>query len=128
VGRRRYRRVEIDVTGFDVERVRARVAAEADPDTVLDVVLVGTVAPQALIDPRELEEALQDGCFRARVRNQAAMWLDDTALQAFPERTLVGRYIRLMRDQTAAAPAEERPLLEEAVQVGVAMLLGQEGA
>lgn len=128
VGRRRYRRVEIDVTGLDVERVRAGVTVEADPDTVLDVVLTGTAAPQMLIDVRELEEAIQDACFRARVRNQSTMWLEEEALEAFPERTLVGRYIRLMREQAAAAPLEERPILEEALQVGVTMLLGAEGS
>ncbi len=128
VGRRRYRRVGIDVTGLDAERVRARVTAEVDLDTVLDVVLTGAAAPQMLIDVRELEEAIQDACFRARVRNQSTVWLEEEALEAFPERTLVGRYIRLLREQTAAAPPEERPILEEALQVGVNMLLGAEGS
>ncbi len=128
VGRRRYRRVEIDVTGLDAEHVRARVAAEADPDTVLDLVLTGTAAPQMLIDVRELEEAVQDTCFRARVRNQSTMWLGEEVLETFPERTLVGRYIRLMREQAAAAPPEERLILEEALQVGVSELLRAEGA
>jgi DNA repair exonuclease SbcCD nuclease subunit len=127
VGRRRYRRIEIDVTGLDAERVRARVTAEADPETVLDAVLVGAAAPQALIDARELEDAIQEACFRARVRNQSTPWLDDQALTAFPERTLVGRYIRLLREEAAAAPPEERSILEEAIQVGVARLLGAEG-
>jgi DNA repair exonuclease SbcCD nuclease subunit len=127
IGRRRYRRLEFDITGLDAERVRARVMAEADPEVVLDVVLTGTAAPANLIDARELEEAIQEACFRARVRNQSAMWLDDAALEAFPERTLVGRYIRLMREKAADAP-EERSILEEALQVGVAMVMNAEGS
>lgn len=127
VGRRRYRRLEVDVSGLDADRVRARVLAEIDPDVVLDVVLTGTVAPQMLIDARELEETIQDGCYRARVRNQSTVWLEEKALEAFPERTLVGRYIRLMREQTAAATPEEQSVLQEALQVGVALLLSAEG-
>ncbi len=128
VGRRRYRRVEVDVSGVDPDRVRARVAAEADPDAVLDVVLTGTVTPEHTLDPRELEEALAEGCFRARVRNQSRMWLDQAILDAFPERTLVGRYIRLLREQQQAAPPEEQDLIEEALQAGVSLLLAEAGA
>jgi len=126
VGRRSYRRVEVDVTGLDPESVRAAVLAAAGPDVVLDVVLTGTAPPLRLPEVRELEEALQEACFRARVRNHATVWLDEETLEAFPERTLVGRYIRLMRERAAAAPPQERPVLEEALQVGVTMLLGAE--
>ncbi len=128
VGRRRYRRVAIDVTGSDADRVRARVTAEAGADVVLDVVLTGAVTPGQSLDARELEEALAETCFRARVRNQARLWLDQQALDAFPERTLVGRYIRLLRAQAEAAPAEEQEIIEEALQTGVSELLAATGA
>jgi DNA repair exonuclease SbcCD nuclease subunit len=128
VGRRRYRHVDIDVSGGDPDRIRARVAAEADPDAVLDVVLTGMVTPGQTLDARELEEALAEGCFRVRVRNQARLWLDQAALDAFPERTLVGRYIRLLREQAQGAPPEEQDIIEEALQAGVSQLLGESGA
>ncbi|HEV8338405.1 MAG TPA: DNA repair exonuclease [bacterium] len=127
VGRRRYRRVELDVTGTDPDRVRARVAAETEADVVLDVVLTGTVTPEQTLDARELEESLAEGCFRARVRNQARLWLDQATLDAFPERTLVGRYIRLLRAQAQAAPQEEQEIIEEALQTGVGQLLAEAG-
>ncbi len=128
VGRRRYRRLPVDVTGRDAEKVRAQVLAEGDPDVVLDVVLAGTVAPQSVLDARELEEALQETCFRARVRNESTLWVNEETLAAFPERTLVGRYIRLVRERAAAAPAEEQADLQEALQVGVGLLLSAEGS
>jgi len=127
VGRRRYRRLDLDITGLDAERVRAQVQAAADADVVLDVLLQGTVAPQNLIDARDLEEALQEVCFRARVRNQSALWVSEETLAAFPERTLVGRYIRLIREQAAGAP-EEESIFQEALQVGVGLLLAAEGS
>ncbi len=126
VGRRSYRRVEVDATGLDPEQVRAAALAAAGADVVLDVVLTGTVPPQRLPEVRELEEALQEVCFRARVRNQTTVWLDGETLETFPERTLVGRYIRLMRERAAVAPPQERTILEEALQIGVSMLLGAE--
>ncbi|MDR7426829.1 MAG: DNA repair exonuclease [Armatimonadota bacterium] len=126
VGRRSYRRVEVDITGLDPDRVRAAAMGAAGPDVVLDVVLTGMAPPHRLPQVRDLEEALQEACFRARVRNQVTVWLEEEALEAFPERTLVGRYIRLMRERAATAPPQERPILEEALQVGVAMLLGAE--
>ncbi len=128
VGRRRYRRVELDISGLDPDRVRAQLAAEANPDAVLDVVLSGTVTPEHTLEARELEEKLAEGCFRARVRNQSRLWLDEETLNAFPERTLVGRYIRLMREQAQAAALEEQDLFEEALQTGVSQLLAEAGA
>lgn len=127
VGRRRYRRLEVDVSGLEADRVRARLAAEADADAVLDIVLTGTVTPGHTLDPREVEEALAETCFRVRLRNQSRMWLDEAALDAFPERTLVGRYIRLMREQAQTAPPEEQEVFEEALQAGVGMLLAEAG-
>lgn len=126
IGRRRYRKLEIDISDLHADRLRVRVEEEADPDTILDVVLTGMTAPAHLIVPKDLEDALQEACFRIRVRDQSAVSLDEAALLAFPERTIVGRYIRLMRQQAAAATPEERSVLEEALQVGVAMLLGAE--
>lgn len=125
VGRRRYRRLEVDISGLDPERVRARLAAEADADAVLDVVLNGTVTPEHTVDARELEEMLAEACFRARVRNQSRLWLDDAALDAFPERTLLGRYIRLMRAQAQTDAPGDQDLVEEALQTGVGMLLAE---
>ena len=127
VGRRRYRRLEVDITGLDAEQVRTQVQAAADPDLVLDIVLQGTTSPQHLIDARDLEESLQEHCFRVRIRNQSALWVTEETLAAFPERTLIGRYIRLMREQPAATP-EEESLRQEALQVGVGLLLGAEGS
>lgn len=126
VGRRRYRRRQVDVTGLDPAQVQTDLLAEADPDTVLDVVLIGLAPPGAGPDPRALEDALQEVCFRARVRDARRPLLDEATLEAFPERTLVGRFIREMRRRADAAPQEEREVLEEALQLGVALLLHPE--
>jgi len=43
-----------------------------------------------------------------------------------PADSVLGRFVRLMRARLAEADQLQRPALEEALQVGVALLQGQE--
>jgi len=38
----------------------------------------------------------------------------------------LGRFVRLMRERIAACADDDRPVLEEAIQVGAALLSGRE--
>lgn len=126
VGRRRYRRLDLDLALLDDEAVRRAIQAEAGPEVICDVTLRGVIPLTRLVNAPGLEEELAEQFFRLRVANRTRLWLDDDRLAEIPAETVLGTFIRLMRARLADAPPEQRPLLEEALQVGVAVLRGGE--
>jgi hypothetical protein len=73
-----------------------------------------------------LEQEFADRFFRLRITNRSRVWLDQAALEAFSPQTVLGRFVLLMRERIAAASDEERPVLEEAMQVGAAIVSGRD--
>jgi len=126
IGRRRYRRLEVDAATTDEQGIRRAVQDVADADTVCDVVVSGLVPVSRIMNTRGLEDELAERFFRLRITNRTQLWLDDEQLAQLPEETVLGRFARLMRSRIAEAPEPRRPLLEEALQVGVALLQGRE--
>ncbi len=126
VGRRRYRRLELDVSAADEQTLRKAIEDAADVDTVCDVVLVGLLPVNRILSARALEADLAERFFRLRITNRAQLWLDDSQLAQVSAETVLGRFVRLMRARLAEAPEDRRAMLEEALQVGVAVLQGKE--
>jgi DNA repair exonuclease SbcCD nuclease subunit len=126
VGRRQYKRVAVDVGAVDDAGVRKAIEEGADPEAVCDVILTGVVPVDRVVDASSLEREFADRFFRLRVQSSAHLWLADDHLSQLPEDTVLGRFVRLMRARLAQAPPEQRLVLEEALQVGVALLQGRE--
>lgn len=126
VGRRLYKRVTIDLGALDDSGLRKAIEEAADADAVCDVVLTGVVPVDQVVDPNALEREFADRFFRLRVQSSAHLWLDDDHLSQLPDDTVLGRFVRLMRMRLAEAPPDRQPALEEALQVGVALLRGRE--
>lgn len=126
VGRRACKKLELEITNLSLEEIKARILQEADPDLIMDVTLKGLIQPGVTITAAELEEELGESFFRLRVRNEGHLRLEDLDEQAFPESTVLGRFIRLMRRRMEEVDPEERALLEEALQLGVGLLQGKE--
>ncbi|MDR5695236.1 MAG: DNA repair exonuclease [Armatimonadota bacterium] len=126
VGRRSYKKIELEISALPVEEIKARILQEADPDLIMDVILKGFIQPGISISAAELEEDLGGHFFRLRVRNESSLRLEDLDEQDFPEGTVLGRFVRLMRKRMEELDPAERPLLEEALQLGVGLLQGRE--
>lgn len=126
IGRRRYLRLELDLATTDDDGVRRALEAAADPDAVCDAVLGGLVPVSRIVAPRALEEEFDARFFRLRVTNRSHLWLDDAQLAGLPADSVLGRFVRVMRQRIAEAPEERKPLLAESLQVGVALLQGRE--
>lgn len=125
-GRRRAERRDINASELDEAELRRLLEEAADPELVYEVVLTGLVPLQQMIDTEALERDLADRFFRLRVLDRAQVWIDDAALSELPEQTVLGKFVRIMRARIADANDEDRPVLEEALQVGVALLSGRE--
>jgi len=126
IGRRRYRRLDLDVSTTDEAGLRKAIEAAGDPDTICDVVLSGLLPLDRIVSPRALEDELAGRFFRLRVTSRAQVRVDEAQLAALPGDTVLGRFVRVMQSRLAACPEERRPVLEEALQVGVALLQGRE--
>lgn len=126
VGQRQYKRLEIDVGSLDEAQLRQLLVEAADPGAVCDVILTGVVPMDRVVSPQGLEREFGDRFFRLRVQSRIHLWLDHEQLGRLPERSVLGRFVRLMRGQLAEADETQRLMLEEALQVGVALLQGRE--
>ena len=126
VGRRRYRSLDLDLTLMDDVALRRAIEDAADPDVICDAVLRGVIPVTRIVTARGLQDDLGERFFRLRITNRTQLWLDDERLAQIPEATVLGKFVRLMGTRIAGADGEQRALLEEALQVGVAVLRGGE--
>ena len=131
IGTRTLAEAVIDVTGVsDTVQAAARIrrAVPPAPDAILSLVLEGILAVDSGLDPDELTEALKpDYFFVALVARHYRVELADRELDGLPERLVVGRFARLMREKAGqAASEEERREIEDALQIGVALLQGKD--
>jgi DNA repair exonuclease SbcCD nuclease subunit len=127
VGRRRGRRLMLDVAACGgPEAVTRAIRAESDPDLALTVVLTGT-APLA-DRPRadQLREDLAGEFFRLEIRDESHLRPDVLDPARFPENTVLGRFVGLMREELDRREGEARSVVQDALHLGVALLEGKE--
>ena len=126
VGHRRSVRREFDAAQVDEAALRAALLEDSEPALVYEAILTGMMPLHRTIHVEALEQELAEHFFRLRITNKARVWLDQAALEAFSPQTVLGRFVLLMQEHIAAASDDERLLLEEALQVGAAVVSGRD--
>jgi len=91
-----------------------------DPDTFLRIRLVGGLDPRLDLSFSELEERLSGEALYFQWKDKTHTAVDFGSIAA--ERTLRGRFVRIMNERIAAASDEERITLERARLYGVQAL------
>ena len=120
LARRRYRVVEVDLTGAETPEAALAAALPADArEDILRFVFTGESGLEG-IDLAPLEALAAGCCWSAQVRDRTRVRRDlwDRA----EEDTLTGLFLRTMRARLSAAGPEERETLELAVRFGLAAL------
>ena len=120
LARRRYRVVEVDLTGTETPEAALAASLPADArEDILRFVLTGESGLEG-IDLAPLEALAAGCCWSAQVRDRTRVRRDlwDRA----EEDTLTGLFLRTMRARLSAAGPEERETLELAVRFGLAAL------
>jgi hypothetical protein len=126
VGRRALSQEVADAAEATEEALRAALERLADPDAVLDLTIRGLRPVDRTLLVDVLRREFADRFFRLRIIDASHPRLDREELDRFEATTVLGQFVRRMRDRVERAPPEQHPLLEEALQIGVAALQGRE--
>ncbi len=131
VGTLRARDMEIDaadVTG--TEDLRARLAEYADSEMLIQVSLKGLAAPGVVLKLDEIREDLAQSFYALRIVDSSHPALDDLDTHEYDPRLALGKFVEMAREriQEAEAAGDERArrIAERALQLGVALLRGEE--
>lgn len=118
--------VAVDAT-TTTETVRTAILAQRDPALVFTVRLTG-VRPIGLhIDTDSLVTDLLGDFRLLQISDDSHPSFSEADLADFPARTVLGEYVRLLRDRIGASDDNtERQRAEAALQIGVSLLLGRE--
>jgi hypothetical protein len=126
VGRRRMFRMDLDAgeVGGPAE-LYAHLRRMADRDLALEVRLQGIWGEEwAGCDWDGMEDELSPLFFHLRLA-VAPVEIYDVDVGTYPENTVIGRFIRLAREEMAGRDGEELLVAEEALRLGLAHLSGR---
>jgi DNA repair exonuclease SbcCD nuclease subunit len=131
VGRTRFERLELDAgTLISQPALVEQVQAQADPDLVLDVRLVGVRPDELDLDVDEVEGQLKPSFLKLRVRDLSVPALTEGALP--PPDTIAGAFIRdvegRIAELEAADDADQAAELRDVLRLGRLLLDGHEVA
>jgi exonuclease SbcD len=107
-----------------LDSILQRRGMEFDQNTILRIQLVGALDPKLDLSLSELEERLAGEALYIQWDDQTHPALDFDSIAR--EKTLRGRFVRILNDRIAAASDEERSILERARIYGVQALSGRE--
>ncbi len=129
VGRTRFSRTEVDASTIDNQpALIALLAAQADPDLVLDARLVGVRRDELDLDLDEMETALASSFLKVRVRDASTPALTEGPLPSAD--TIAGAFIRDLEARIAtleaAGSAAEAAEHRDALRLGRLLLAGHE--
>lgn len=117
----------IDLSDLSEAEVIALIRAQADPSLMLSVSLTGLKGIDHLIDLEAVHEAVAADFYWVQVTDLSATALDNIDPAEYPETHVIGQYIRMMQEKIAESENEaERHRAEQALQIGFALLRGEE--
>ena len=129
VGRTRFERLQIDAAKIGSQPgLTSSLAEKADPDLVLDAVLIGVRPDELDVHVEEVEAELADRFLKVRVRDRSVAPLPDGVI-ASPD-TVLGAFIRDLESRIAeveaADDADTSGELRDALRLGRLLLAGTE--
>lgn len=121
IGVRTASRERIDCSGMKVGDVVGRLRQLADPNFILEAILVGT--PDESVDAEQVQRELEGGFCYLSVIDRTDV-VDSAFVRAIEhEQTIRGRFVRSLRERaTAAQTDEERQVIDLALKRGLLAL------
>jgi DNA repair exonuclease SbcCD nuclease subunit len=128
VGKYRWKTVNLEIEAFErEEELLQEIKKHADPNTLLRVRLSGLKPVTWDVGEERLVGELEDLFFHLEVIvGDLTTSLAPIRAADFPETTVMGQFLRLMEKRLEAADTADKPVLEEALRRGFALLNGRE--
>ena len=127
VGSTEARSVRLEVSGLTTTEMARKIESLSNPDLMLGVTLTGHKTIEQLIKPRVIEETLGDAFYALQVRDETTIVPDRIDPAHFEYSQVLGQYLQMLiqKIETAETPRERR-IAEQALQIGFALLKGEE--
>jgi exonuclease SbcD len=128
VGKFLWKTLDLTVETFeDEDDLIEEIQKQADPSTLLRVRLKGLKPLAWDVSEDRLLETLGDSFFHLEVSTEdLSSSLGRIPTADFPEVSVIGQFLRLIERRLEAADPADKPVLEEALQRGFALLNGRE--
>lgn len=126
VGRCHFRTDEIKVDDItDADQITEIIKNQVNPHQYLEVRLRGSCSFDLEIDPEKLERELEPYFFKLRLLDETKPKLEEIPVGSLPENTVIGQFVKMMRDELDGSVGEEKKLAEEVLRLGVTLLRGK---
>ena len=128
VGKYLWKTLDLKIEAFETEReLQQEIENHADPNTLLRVRLSGLKPVTWDLGEEGLTRELEGLFFHLEVnRGELTTSLEPIRAVDFPDTTVMGQFLRLMEQRLEGADPAEKPVLEEALRRGFALLNGRE--
>lgn len=128
VGKYLWKTVDMTIEAFESEQeLIHEIREHADPNTLLRVRLSGLKPVTWDVSEERLVEVIGDLFFHLEVTAaDLSTPLERIPAAEFPESTIMGQFLRLMKKRLETGDPADKPVLEEALQRGFALLNGRE--
>lgn len=118
--------LEIDMADIEgLAQLKNKIKQGATPNLVRRVVLKGLRGEDLLVAPEELEAELAANFFDLRIKDESNPRFAQISEDAFHNRLIVSKFVSLMKGHIVTCQGEDREIAEEALQYGLAELLGK---
>lgn len=119
--------MEINVSGRTIAQIAEEIKGHADPQLMLKVTLGGLAELGTVLDTEKLELELTPHFYHIECSNQSHPQLAAISPDDYPEELVIGKFVRLMQSRIEdTVDDSQRGLIEQALQLGVALLKGRE--
>ena len=127
VGSTEARSVKLDVSGLTTTEIVRKIATLSNPNLMLSITLTGQRTIEQLVKPRVIEQTLGDAFYSIQVQDETTIALDRIDLAHYSHSQVLGQYVQmLIQIIETAETARERRIAEQALQIGFALLQGEE--
>lgn len=127
VGRYKWLEERVDAgTVQSVEDLVERCRDKSDQNVLLRIKVTGLAPAGLVLDPDEVVSRLADDFLYVNLVDKSQLWVDNLPFDKYPETTVIGQFLRLMEGRLRTCKTDdERRIVEEATQVGLALLEGK---
>lgn len=125
VGSKSILKKEIDVGAFQsFEQIIQNLKTEKNKDLILNLTLKGLKSVDFVLNEQDIIQLLNEDYYFVNLKNETELKLTEKDLASYPQDMLIGRYIKLLMDQKKKDDNESNEIIDEAIQLGVALLKG----